>query len=70
MRVSTCRRRRYAARRCAGPIFVIPTLITLWGMTKSQAGIIGTAALVTSALGGVIAGLLAETRNKELELHV
>jgi MFS family permease len=40
--------------------FVIPTLITLWGMTKSQAGIIGTAALVTSAIGGVIAGLLAD----------
>jgi len=40
--------------------FVIPTLITLWGMTKSQAGIVGTAALVTSAIGGVLAGLLAD----------
>jgi len=40
--------------------FVIPTLITLWGMTKSQAGIVGTAALITSAIGGVLAGLLAD----------
>ena len=40
--------------------FVIPTLITVWGMTKSQAGIVGTAALITSAIGGVIAGLLAD----------
>jgi MFS family permease len=40
--------------------FVIPTLITLWGMTKAQAGIVGTAALITSAIGGVLAGLLAD----------
>lgn len=40
--------------------FVIPTLVTLWGMTKPEAGIIGTAALITSAIGGVIAGLLAD----------
>ncbi len=40
--------------------FVIPTLITVWGMTKSQAGIVGTAALITSAVGGVVAGLLAD----------
>jgi MFS family permease len=40
--------------------FVIPTLLTLWGMTKAQAGLIGTSALVSSAIGGVIAGLLAD----------
>jgi MFS family permease len=40
--------------------FVIPTLIALWGMTKSQAGMIGTSALITSAIGGVLAGLLAD----------
>lgn len=40
--------------------FVIPTLLTVWGMTKSEAGIIGTSALVSSAVGGVIAGLLAD----------
>ena len=40
--------------------FVIPTLLTAWGMTKAQAGIIGTSALVSSAIGGVIAGVLAD----------
>ncbi len=40
--------------------FVIPTLIAVWGLTKSEAGMIGTAALVTSAIGGVLAGLLAD----------
>jgi MFS family permease len=40
--------------------FVIPTLLAAWGMTKAQAGVIGTSALVASAVGGVIAGLLAD----------
>ena len=40
--------------------FVIPTLLTVWGMTKGEAGVIGTSALVFSALGGVLAGLLAD----------
>lgn len=40
--------------------FVIPTLLTVWGMTKGEAGLIGTSALVFSAVGGVIAGLLAD----------
>lgn len=40
--------------------FVIPTLLGAWGMTKAQAGVIGTSALVASALGGVIAGVLAD----------
>ncbi|OUL69722.1 MFS transporter [Paraburkholderia hospita] len=40
--------------------FVIPTLLTAWGMTKAQAGVIGTSALVSSAIGGVIAGVLAD----------
>ncbi len=39
---------------------VIPTLATVWGMTKAQAGVIGTSALVSSAIGGVIAGVLAD----------
>ena len=29
--------------------FVIPTLITLWGMSKAQAGYIASASLITSA---------------------
>lgn len=40
--------------------FVIPTLLGAWGMTKAQAGVIGTSALVSSAIGGVIAGVLAD----------
>jgi MFS family permease len=40
--------------------FVIPTLLTARHMTKAQAGVIGTSALVASAVGGVIAGVLAD----------
>lgn len=40
--------------------FTIPTLLAAWHMTKGQAGIIGTSALVASAVGGVIAGVLAD----------
>lgn len=40
--------------------FVIPTLLTAWRMSKAQAGVIGTSALVASAIGGVIAGVLAD----------
>ncbi|HTH62663.1 MAG TPA: MFS transporter [Paraburkholderia sp.] len=40
--------------------FVIPSLLAAWGMTKAQAGVIGTSALVSSAVGGVIAGVLAD----------
>jgi MFS family permease len=40
--------------------FVIPTLLAAWDMTKAQAGVIGTSALVASAVGGVIAGVLAD----------
>src|ERR1039458_5746716 len=31
--------------------FVIPTLISLWGLTRGQAGLLGTTALVVSACG-------------------
>ncbi|MDI3316929.1 MAG: MFS transporter [Bacillota bacterium] len=40
--------------------FVIPTLIALWGISQGQAGILGTAALLLSALGGWLAGMLAD----------
>ena len=40
--------------------FVIPTLMPLWGMTKGQAGLIATSAQMASAVGGMIAGLLAD----------
>lgn len=38
----------------------IPTLLALWGMTKGQAGILGTAVLVMAALGGWVAGMLSD----------
>ncbi|MFG5776335.1 MFS transporter [Comamonas sp. J-3] len=40
--------------------FVISTLITLWGIDKSQAGMLGTVTLLFSAIGGWIAGILAD----------
>jgi MFS family permease len=40
--------------------FVIPTLIAVWGITRGQAGVVGTAALLVSAIGGWLAGWLAD----------
>ncbi len=40
--------------------FLIPTLTLVWGLTKVEAGNIATAALVTSAIGGWAAGILAD----------
>ncbi|MFJ3681351.1 MFS transporter [Pseudomonas sp. NPDC090208] len=40
--------------------FLLPTLIALWGLTKAEAGMVGTAALLSAALGGWIAGILSD----------
>ena len=40
--------------------FLIPTLTALWGMSKGEAGLLATSALVLSAFGGWIAGMLAD----------
>lgn len=40
--------------------FVLPALITLWHMSKGQAGALGTSALVLSSVGGWLAGLAAD----------
>jgi len=40
--------------------FLIPTLITVWGMSTTQAGLLGTSALLSSAFGGWIAGMLCD----------
>ena len=40
--------------------FVMPTLIALWHMSTAQAGMLGTVALLVSAVGGWLAGLLAD----------
>jgi MFS family permease len=40
--------------------FVIPTLIAAWHMSRAQAGMLSTVALLLSAVGGWLAGLLAD----------
>lgn len=40
--------------------FVVPSLIALWHISKGQAGLLGTSALLLSSLGGWIAGLCAD----------
>src|SRR5579859_6317589 len=40
--------------------FLIPTLIAAWGITTADAGLMGTATLVASAIGGWIAGILCD----------
>ncbi|SPA17578.1 MFS transporter [Cupriavidus taiwanensis] len=40
--------------------FMIPTFILVWGMTKAEAGYIATGALISSAVGGWLAGILAD----------
>jgi MFS family permease len=52
--------------------FIIPTLITLWGMSKAEAGYIASATLLTSAIGGWGAGVLADRfgRVRVLQLTV
>jgi MFS family permease len=52
--------------------FVIPTLLTVFGMTKAEAGAVATGALLTSAAGGWAAGILADRygRTRILQLTV
>jgi len=38
--------------------FLLPALIATWGISKGEAGMLGTAALLSSALGGWVAGIL------------
>jgi len=40
--------------------FMIPTLILIWGMSNVEAGYIATGALISSAIGGWLAGILAD----------
>ncbi|HEY0745709.1 MAG TPA: MFS transporter [Steroidobacteraceae bacterium] len=52
--------------------FIIPTLLTVWSLSKAQAGYIASGALVTSAIGGWAAGVLADRygRARVLQLTV
>ncbi|WP_150293987.1 MFS transporter [Sphingobium estronivorans] len=40
--------------------FLIPTLIAAWHLSTAQAGMLGTSALISSALGGWIGGILCD----------
>jgi MFS family permease len=50
--------------------FVIPTLIAAWAMSKGEAGLIATAALIFSAIGGWLAGILADCFGRVKVLQV
>ena len=50
--------------------FIVPTLIGLWGMTNTQAGLIATVTLVLSALGGWMAGLLSDRLGRVRTLQI
>jgi MFS family permease len=50
--------------------FIIPTLITSWHLSKSQAGLVATASLLSSALGGWLAGVLADRYGRVRMLQV
>ncbi len=50
--------------------FVIPALIATWGITRAQAGVLGTAALLASALGGWLAGWLSDRYGRVRTLQV
>ena len=49
---------------------VIPSLIATWAITKGQAGMLGTAALLVSAAGGWLAGLLADRFGRARMLQI
>jgi MFS family permease len=50
--------------------FVIPTLITLWHISKGEAGILAAATLIISAVGGWLAGLLADRYGRARVLQI
>jgi MFS family permease len=73
-------RERHAFVACAGGwaldamdvqlySFVIPALIATWGITRAQAGALGTAALLVSAVGGWFAGWFADRYGRVLALQ-
>src|SRR5215470_2349677 len=49
--------------------FAIPALIATWGITRAQAGVLGTAALLVSAAGGWLAGWFADRFGRVLTLQ-
>ncbi len=50
--------------------FAIPTLISLWHISKGEAGVLAAATLIISAIGGWLAGLLADRYGRARVLQV
>ena len=52
--------------------FVIPTIIGVWGLSRGEAGVIGTVTLLISSLGGWFSGTLADRfgRVKMLQITI
>ncbi|MGZ4820951.1 MAG: MFS transporter [Terriglobales bacterium] len=50
--------------------FVIPSLIAMWNIGKGEAGILASATLILSALGGWLAGLLADRYGRARVLQI
>lgn len=48
----------------------IPTLIALWGMSRGQAGVLGTTVLIMASIGGWIAGILADRYGRVRVLQI
>jgi MFS family permease len=50
--------------------FVIPSLITAWKISKGQAGLLAAVALLISAIGGWLAGVLADRYGRARMLQI
>lgn len=50
--------------------FLIPTLSALWSMSREDAGIIASSALITSAIGGWLTGVLADRYGRVRMLQI
>jgi MFS family permease len=50
--------------------FVIPALVAIWGISRGQAGALGTAALLVSAVGGWLAGWFADRFGRVRTLQI
>ena len=50
--------------------FVIPTLLTLWGISRGDAGLLGTVTLLVSAFGGWLAGALSDRYGRVRVLQI
>jgi MFS family permease len=49
---------------------VLPTLISIWHISKGEAGLLGTSALLLSSLGGWLAGLAADRYGRVKVLQI